>query len=481
MSLRGDVLHSLRWLAGARFAGQLVAWAITLVVIRILKPSDYGLMAIAEMIVGFATLFREMGLYAAMVQKRDLTPRQVEQAFGLLIIANGAIYAVVFAFAPLLAHFFGDPRLTNMVRVLGIEFPLAAVGVIQDAMLSREMKFKPKSFVNLAVSLGNGFTTLPLALLGFGVWALVFGSVVGSVIRAVGLVLVARYWCWPRFSREGMEDMLRFGGFVTASSLGWYVYSRSDVFIIGKVLGSRLLGFYSVAMQLASLPMQKVGEMLGQVGYAAYASIQHDRNVLRSNFLKAVRILGAISFPVFWGIVGVAPELVSVVLGQKWQPAVMPIELLGLVMPFRMIVQGQAPVLAAIGKPHLGTLCQLIALLIMPPAFFVGAYFGGLEGAALAWVAGYPVLMLIRLRIELPALGVTFRQYFSSIAMPAAAGALMLLAVIATRLTVAEPALGAIPGLLLLVAVGILVYVGFMWLADREKCLEIVDLVTRQR
>ncbi|HEY9110702.1 MAG TPA: lipopolysaccharide biosynthesis protein [Rhodanobacteraceae bacterium] len=481
MSLRGDVLHSLKWLAGARFAGQLVAWAITLVVIRILKPSDYGLMAISEAIVGFAALFREMGLYSAMVQKRDLTASQVEQSFGLLILVNCVIYAVVFATAPLLADYFGDPRLTPMVRVMGIQFPLAAVGVVQDAMLSRQMKFKPKSFVNLAASLGNGFTTLPLALLGAGVWALVFGNVAGSLIRAAGLVMAARYWCWPRFSRKGMGDMLRFGGFVTASKLCWYVYSHADVFIIGKVLGSKLLGFYSIAMQLASLPMQKVAELLGQVGYAAYASIQHDMDVLRSNFLKAVRVLGVVSFPVFWGIVSIAPELVSVVLGEKWQRAVVPIELLGLIMPLRMIGQAEASVLAAIGKPHLSTLYQFVALLLMPPAFFLGAYFGGLDGAALAWVAVYPILMLIRLRIGLPSLGVTFRQYFSAIAMPAAAGALMLLAVIAARTTIAESSLAPLPGLIFLIAVGAVVYSGFIWLVDREKCLEIIDLVRPQR
>src|SRR5690625_4346260 len=120
MSLRSDVLHSLKWLAGARFAGQVVAWAITLVVIRILKPSDYGLMAIAEVMVAFVAVISEMGLYSAMVQKRDLTPRQVEQSFCFLIVVNSAIYLLLFLCAPLLSVFFGDPRLTNIVRVLGI-------------------------------------------------------------------------------------------------------------------------------------------------------------------------------------------------------------------------------------------------------------------------------------------------------------------------------------------------------------------------
>src|SRR5690242_21130833 len=116
MSLRNDVLHSLKWLAGARLAGQLVAWAITIIVIRILKPSDYGLMAIAEVMIGFAALFQELGLYSAMVQKRDLTQRQIEQAFGLLIIANMGIYLLVFALAPFLAQFFRSEEHTSELQ-----------------------------------------------------------------------------------------------------------------------------------------------------------------------------------------------------------------------------------------------------------------------------------------------------------------------------------------------------------------------------
>jgi O-antigen/teichoic acid export membrane protein len=205
MSLRNDVLHSLKWLAGARLAGQLVAWAITIIVIRILKPSDYGLMAIAEVMIGFAALFQELGLYSAMVQKRDLTQRQIEQAFGLLIVANMGIYLLVFALAPFLAQFFGDPRLTTIVRVLGIQFPLASVGVVQDAMLSRSMRFKRKSIANVVIVLGNGFTTLGFALAGAGVWALVFGNLAGSLIRHVALSVAAHQWCRPRLSREGMS------------------------------------------------------------------------------------------------------------------------------------------------------------------------------------------------------------------------------------------------------------------------------------
>jgi O-antigen/teichoic acid export membrane protein len=481
MSLRGDVLHSLKWLTGARFAGQLVAWAITLVVIRILKPADYGLMAIAELVIGFAALFQEMGLYTAMVQKRDLTRRQVEQSFGILLTVNSAFYVLVFFGAPWFAAFFGDARLTDIVRVLGLQFPLAAVGVVQDAMLSRSMNFKRKSFVGLAVVVGNGLTTLGFALTGAGVWALVYGSLMGAAIRPIGLVMAARYWCLPRFSRAGMADMMRFGGFVTASRLIWYVYSQADVFIIGKLLGKETLGFYSIAMQLASLPMQKVSALLDQVGFAAYASIQHKMEQLRSHYCKAVRILSIISFPIFWGISSISPDRVNVVLGKRWEPAIVPLQLLSLMMPVRMVSHGGGSALSAIGKPHLGTLNTAISLVIMVPAFFIGAVYGGLTGVTLAWVIAYPFVRLLQLRVSLPPLGLTYRDYLQPMLVPALGGALMYLVVVLARHTIADPLLAPAVGLAFLAALGALTYTAFMWFVAPDDCREMIDLLWKPR
>lgn len=481
MSLRGDVLHSLKWMAALRFAGQLFAWSITLVVIRILKPADYGLYAMAGIMIGFAALFQELGLYTAMVQKRDLTRRQTEQAFGFLLVSNCIVYALVFALAPVLAHFFGDARLTNIIRVLGVQFPLAAVGVVQDAMLGRRMNFKRKSFADLAVVLANGVTTLAFALSGAGVWALVYGSLAGSAVRPVALAGAAKYWCRPRFSRDGMTEMLRFGGFVTTSRIIWYVYSNADIFIIGKLLGKETLGIYSVAMELATLPMRKVSELLNQVGLAAYSSVQHDMPALRSHFCKAVRTLSVLSFPVFWGISAIAPDLVDVVLGKRWEKAIIPLQLLGFMMPVRMIGTGGSGVLSAIGKPHLNTLTMLINLFVMVPAFYLGTRYGGLVGATMVWVIAYPVVRLAQLYITLPPLGLTMREYLQPMAGPAAGAAVMFVAVTLARRQVAGYLSGEIAALVLLVGTGALAYTVFMWLVRRNDCLEVIDLLRNQK
>jgi O-antigen/teichoic acid export membrane protein len=355
------------------------------------------------------------------------------------------------------------------------------VGVVQDAMLSRTMRFKRKSIANLVIVLGNGFTTLGFALAGAGVWALVAGSMAGSLMRPIALSIAARHWCRPRFSGEGLGEMLNFGKFVTTSKVLWYVYSNSDVFIIGKILGKELLGFYSIAMQLASLPMQKVAELLDQVGFAAYSTVQHDMAAVRSHFLKAVRILSFLSFPIFWGISSISPELVDVVLGKRWEKAILPLQLLALVMPIRMIGHGTGSPLMAIGKPQIGTLNMVIALVIMTPAFAIGAYFGGLVGVSLAWVVAYPILIVTRLHFSLPPLGLTYRNYFGSMAAPAVGGAVMYSVVIAARETIASPYLSPVSGVALLVILGATVYPAFMWLFFRELLLEFAALARRNR
>lgn len=479
MSLRNDVLHSLKWLAGARFAGQLIAWVITLVVIRILRPSDYGLMAIAGVMIGFASLFREMGLYSAMVQKRDMTSRQVEQAFGFLIITNTAIYVIVFFCAPLLASFFGDPRLINMTRVLGVQFPLASIGVVQDAMLSRRMHFKRKSIVNLAVTLGNGFTTLAFALSGAGVWALVYGSLAGAAIRPVGLIMAARYPCRPRLPRAEVADMLRFGGFITTSRLLWYVYSQADVFIIGKLLGKTSLGYYSIAMELATLPMRKVSELLNQVGLAAYSSVQDDMAAVRSHYRKAIRIISILSFPIFWGISSISPDLVNVAIGQRWEPAIIPLQLLSLVMPIRMISHSGTGTLAAIGKPHIGTINVLVCVIIMVPSFYIGTLYGGLLGATLVWLVAYPIVRLIQLAISLPQLGLRFRDYLRPMLHPAMGGIVMYLVVILVRNALAGRLSNGIVALVIMTSAGALAYLLFMWILFRDDCMEMIRLLRK--
>ncbi|MDW7711865.1 MAG: lipopolysaccharide biosynthesis protein [Deferrisomatales bacterium] len=473
-----QVVSSLKWLVSARMVGQAFAAASGLVVIRILDPRDYGLMAMASVVLGLIVLLNEMGLGAALVQQRDLGRREMEQVFGLLLLVNLGLYGALFAAAPLVGAFFGEPRVVPIVRVLALRLPLIALLVVPRAMLRREMLFRRKSLVDLAGMLAGSLTTLTFALLGHGVWALVFGILGGGVAEVIGTYLASRVWVRPRFSLHGMRRQATFGGLLTADRILWYLYTQSDVLIVGRVLGNEVLGVYSVAKKLASTAVDRLGGVLNEVGFSAYSKVQGDRRAFRSHYCKAARLMSFFSFPVFFGISAIAPDAVPVILGDKWSHAVVPLQLLALVVPLRKLNAINTPALLGIGRPGVNVVNLLFAMAIMPAAFLAGTRWG-VTGVALAWVCAYPVYFGIMLRRSLPVLGVAYRDYFAAVFPSVLTGAAMYAVVALSRLGLAAATMEPVVTLLLGVATGVTAYLCTTLVANRVLLREVISLIRR--
>lgn len=432
MSFSARIIAGLGWTAGGRFVGQLVAWGVSIIVIRILSPQDYGLLAMAAVLTGFVALFSELGLGWAVVHAREVNTATLRKVFGLVILVNGGLSVLVFALAPLVAVFFGENRLTEIIRVIAIQFLIVAPGVIPDAILQRELEFKRRSFVELSATIAGGAATLGLALTGFGVWSLIYGSLLAITWRTIGINFVRPFLHLPSLGFKGLGKLFAFGGYVAVSRMLQYLYLQSDLVIGGRFLGKEQIGYYSVGMHLASLPMQRISVILNEVAFPAFASIQDERERVGIYLLRSIRLLSLFGFSVFWGIAAVAPEIVSVLLGDKWEPAILPLQLLALVMPVRMIGQLMPPTLQGVGKAKLVARNQLLACIVLTIAFLVGVQFG-IVGLSAAWLIAFPLALLANLRTWLPVLGLRAGQLLGAMAKPAIAGAGMLAAVAAFR------------------------------------------------
>ena len=150
MSLRSQVLTGFRWTATVRFLSQVLAWAITLLVVRLLAPADYGLLAMATVFVAFLTMFSEFGLGPAVVQRRDIDDPLLKRVFGVILIVHASLTLVLVLAAPLIAEFYREPRVAPVVRVLSLQFMISAFVVIPDAMLQRRMEFKHRSLLDFS-------------------------------------------------------------------------------------------------------------------------------------------------------------------------------------------------------------------------------------------------------------------------------------------------------------------------------------------
>jgi O-antigen/teichoic acid export membrane protein len=474
MTIRAQVRTGLLWTAGARLLSQVFTWAITIIVIRLLNPGDYGLLAMATVFTAFLLLMAELGLGPAVVQAPDIDDAGLQRVFGAVLLMNGILLVLLYFAAPFIAAFFDEPRLTPIVRVLSLQFVPIALSVIPNALLQRKLDFRRQSLIAFFSAVVSSVLTLVLAFAGLEVWALVWGSVTASFCTAIALNIVSPFKLWPRVSLRGTRNLMVFGGNVTASRLLWFFYSQADVLIAGRFLGKELLGYYSLSMHLASMPVQKISSIINEVAFPAFSRVQDNRDVVVSNVLKAFRVLCFVGFPFFFGISSIAPEVVVLLLGPQWMPAIFPLQVLALIMPLRLISNFLPSASDAIGRPDVSVKNLAWACLIMPTAFFIGSYWG-LVGMSLAWAFAFPIVFLSNVTRALGALDLPVSAFLRVAAVPAVSSVCMYAMVAATRtLTLQAYSVGK---LVALIAVGVSTYAALVYAFNRHGAREVVGML----
>lgn len=456
-SLKNNVLTSLAWLGGLKYIGQIASWVMTLIVIRILQPSDLGLMALASICVNFLVVISELGLGAAIIQKKDLNDRQLSQVFGFVILSHFVLALSLHFSAVLISGFFSEPRLVPILQVLSFNFLLLALYIIPRSILIREMEFKKKALSDLVATILSSGVSLFFAFNGYGVWSLVWASVSIHFLYLVGYTLSCRKFFVPRFHFGEISEFISFGAHTLFSRILWFFYSKADVAIGGRLLGNELLGIYSVAQELAAIPLSKFMPIITEVAFPAYSSIQSNIRLVGSHFLKTGRLGSIILFPVFWGFYSVAPEAVSVLLGEKWETAAFPLQLVCLIMPLRALGSLISPMLLGIGRVDINLLNTVIAAVILPAAFWVGTYYGAIPGLCMGWIFGYGIVFLVMAKLSLRVLQLRLSDFLSNILIAPLASVAMVLAVRGSRnfVFVGIPDLWA---LFLMVPFGVVVY-----------------------
>ena len=476
MSLRSQALSGFRWTASVRLASQVITWSITIFVIRLLSPEDYGLLAMATVFVSFLAMFSELGLGAAVVHKSEVDEQVLRRVFGIVLLVHFSIAALLLITAPLVADFYDEPRVSPVIQVLSLQFILAAFAIIPDAQLQRQMEFKHRSLLDLSSAIIASFTTLTMAMAGAGVWALVAGSLLSQLWKTVGINWLSPFLHWPEFSTKGMRSLLHFGGNFTTAQVFWMILSQIDILICAKWLGNEILGFYSVALHLASLPSQRISGLVNQVAFPTFSRMQNDIHKVGVNVMLGVRLLSFFAFPVLWGISSIAPEIVEVILGDKWAASTVPLQVLALIIPLRMVSNFVGVALQGIGRSDILLHNVIWALLISTPAFLFGVNGWGLTGLVLSWLVVSPLVFLQAMLRGLPALGLRLGLVAEAMAPTAAASLLMYGAVTMARHMLATGQEGPLR-LSVLIAVGALSYTAVSFGFNRQGMREVIDMI----
>lgn len=475
--LRTQVRSAVIWRSGTQVFSQLVAWASTFLVIRILSPEDYGLFAMTSVVLVLLSLFNGIGFANAAIQQRDGGRQQLRQLFGLLLLVNGALALVQVLAAPLIAAYYQQPRVSALLQAQALIYltnPFFALGY---TVLSREMDFRRQAQVNMLSAFVGSATALAGAFAGWGVWTLVAAPVAQFATRGLGMALAARALLWPSFDFRGARALAGYGGVVMAGQAFWSLQTQADIVIAGRAFSPHELGFYTTALFLSQIFVTKVVPPLNEVAFSAYAQIQDDGEAMAAGFLKSVRVIMLLAMPFCLGLAAVAEPAVLVLLGDKWGPSAPIVALLSLAMPFMTLYVLFGPAVNARGRPWLTTWCGALGAVLMPLCFVVGVQWGA-SGIAAAWLVSYPLLTLVAALASLPVIGVSARDLIGALLPPVLAGLAMLLGV--SLLDRALPDLAQILRLAALVAAGAAIYAGWLLGFTRDRLAEVIDLIRRR-
>lgn len=476
-SLRQQVRSAVIWRSGSQFAGQLVTWGATFLVIRILSPGDYGLFAMTQVVLALLNMLNGYGLASAIIQRPHVDTRLKRQLFGLLLILNLGLGLAQVAMAPLAAAYFRQPIVADLLRVQALLYVATPFIAFPYALLARAMDFRGQAQANLASAAIGAIVSLAGALAGWGVWTLIAAPMALFWSRAVIMTWLARSLMWPSFDFRGAGDVVRFGGLMATSQLFWFLQSQADIFVAGRHLDPHTLGLYTTALFLTQIFVAKFLPTLNDVAFSAYARIQDDAEAVGAAFAKSSRIVMVAAMPFYAGIAVVAEPLVHVVLGEKWLGAAPLVRILAIAMPFMTLQTLFAPATNARGLPGIAARVGAIGGVLLPLAFLAGVQFG-VEGLAWAWVAVWPLYLAVTARRSLREVGLTAIELAQAIAPPVLAG--LAMATIVALADAALPPLSPTARLIALVGIGGAAYGAWIGLFARATLVELIDFVRRR-
>lgn len=473
-TLHQQVRSAVIWRSGTQIFGQLLTWASTFIVIRLLGPSAYGLFAMTQVVLVLLNMLNGYGLASALIQREEAGRHAQRQLFGMLILLNLTLGAIQFAAAPAAAAYYRQPQVADLLRVQALLYIATPFIALPQALLSREMDFRKQAMVNFVSALAGAIVALAGALGGMGVWTLVAAPIALFGTRAIGMTIAARSLLWPSFDFRGAGDIARYGGVMATGQIFWFAQSQADVFIAGRLFDPHTLGIYTTSLFLTQIFVSKFVPPLNEVAFSAYARLKDDRAAVGAAFTKSARLVMLVAMPFYLGMAATADPLVTVALGPKWLEAVPVVHWLALAMPMMTLQVLFAPTSDACGRPGISAQNSATGALCLPIAFLVGVHWG-VMGLVAAWFAAYPVYLAISTWRTLPVIGVKLGTLVEAIAPPVLAAAAMALFV--TGLDTLLPPLPALLRLVLLVGAGGLAYGSLLFLFARQMLVESINLV----
>lgn len=361
----------------------------TMVLGRLLRPTDYGLIGMVVVVTGFVSMFKDLGLSAATVQSEEITSVQVSTLFWMNVALSVGVGLLSIALAPAVAWFYGEPRLTPITMMYAFGFLFGGLTVQHEALLHRQMRFAAQAACEIVALLVTIAVTITLAWRGVGYWALVGGHLTTSFIYMVGIWAVCRWRPGRPARASGVRPLLRFGGNLTGFGVVNFFARNLDNMVIGRVWGSQQLGLYTKAYQLLTLPIDQINSPITTVAVPALSRLNDSPERYRRAYLRMIEKIAVLTMPGIALLIATADWVVLVILGPQWTEAGHIFAALGVAALIQPIANTTGWLFISQGRTHDMFRYGVVASTVIVAAILAGLPWGALGVAtvyAVVWV-----------------------------------------------------------------------------------------------
>jgi len=403
----GIVYNSL-----ARLASTFGQFISTIVLARLLAPEDFGLVATGMLVIGFATKFGEFGFHMGLIQrKEEITAKHIDTLFVMDFAFKLVLWLIIYIFTPNLATYFNDPRLLTALPVIAFYMLAECFSTTPLTVLKRNMDFKSTSMISTAERYTGITLSIVFAALGFGYWSLIYSKIIGVLLSGLLASIKTRWYPKPRYDHQASKELFRFGIMISLRNLFRYGADNVDYFFVTKVLGSRELGFYEKAFRLMRLPQRRISRAVNRVVFSAFARIQDEPERIRRAFRKLILAISLVSYPVLLMMAFVAPLFIPLVLGEKWRPSVLPLQIMCIAGLLRSMDPFLNSLLTATGFVKSTVTRRAFEFGLLTLAAFLGVKHG-IVGVSIAVVLAAIVVLFLMLSIITRVTRVQWKDYF---------------------------------------------------------------------
>lgn len=382
-SIREQTISGVKWNTIGSLSSKGVHFVLGLMIARILVPDDYGVIGMLAIFLSVSQAFIDSGFSNALIRKLDRTEIDCSTAFYFNIVVGFFFYTLLYFVAPFISFFFQMPILTDILRVLAITIVVNSLGIVPRALRSIAVDFKSQACASVIAAVVSGIIGLILAYNGYGVWALVWQSLMSVLIEVVAIWLLAGWRPKMLFSISSFRIMFSYGSKLLFSGLLHKLYANLSGLLIGKYYTSSDLGFYNRGHQIATMPSMGITSILQRVTYPVFAQLQNDDKKLIEVYRKYISMTSLVIFFLMILLATIAKPLIILLLTEKWLGAVPYLQVFCLALMFDHLCQLNLNLLLVKGRSDLFLKLEIIKKMIVFPILFLTIPYGPL---VICWV-----------------------------------------------------------------------------------------------